>query len=64
MLLDTSNCLVVNEPGADRMAVGVLGAADLTVVVTEDAVLVAPNARVQEVRKLVARLREEGRRQV
>ncbi len=64
VLLDTSNCLIINEPGAERMAVGILGASDLTVVVTEDAVLVAPNARVQDVRKLVARLREEGRRQV
>jgi mannose-1-phosphate guanylyltransferase len=64
VLLDTSNCLIVNEPGAERMAVGILGASDLTVVVTEDAVLIAPNARVQDVRKLVARLREEGRRQV
>jgi mannose-1-phosphate guanylyltransferase/mannose-6-phosphate isomerase len=54
---DAQNCVVHS---ADRLT-AVLGAKDLVVVSTPDAVLVLPRARAQEVRDLVARLKSEKR---
>ena len=60
---DSEGCIVYNEPGADTMAVGVVGAEDLCVVVTKDAVLVVPKDRAQDVRQIVRKLREKDRPQ-
>ncbi|MGB1561420.1 MAG: mannose-1-phosphate guanylyltransferase/mannose-6-phosphate isomerase [Sinimarinibacterium flocculans] len=46
---------------AEGRLVGALGVDDLVIVETQDAVLVARRDRVQDVRRLVARLREQGR---
>jgi mannose-1-phosphate guanylyltransferase/mannose-6-phosphate isomerase len=54
---DTSNC-VIHSP--DRLT-AVIGADDLVVVATPDAVLVVPRARAQEVRELVAQLKTAKR---
>ena len=54
---DARNCVIHS---ADRLT-AVLGADDLVVVSTPDAVLVAPRARSQEVRELVAKLKSEKR---
>lgn len=62
--VDASNCVVYNEPGVERMAVGVLGVEGLVVVVCEDGVLVLPKERSQDVRLIVKRLRDQGRNQV
>jgi mannose-1-phosphate guanylyltransferase len=56
VLIDSSNCIVYNEPGKERMAVSVIGAENLVVVVADDAVLVVPKDRAQEVRKAVDEL--------
>jgi mannose-1-phosphate guanylyltransferase/mannose-6-phosphate isomerase len=53
----TSNCYLRSEKGL----VAAIGVADLVVVATDDAVMVAPRNRTQEVRQLVARLRAESR---
>jgi mannose-1-phosphate guanylyltransferase/mannose-6-phosphate isomerase len=50
---DTRNCVIHS---VDRLT-AVLGADDLVVVSTPDAVLVVPRARAQEVRELVAKLK-------
>ena len=50
---DTRNCVIHS---ADRLT-AVVGADDLVVVSTPDAVLVVPRARAQEVRELVAKLK-------
>ncbi|HZU87774.1 MAG TPA: mannose-1-phosphate guanylyltransferase/mannose-6-phosphate isomerase [Stellaceae bacterium] len=55
--LDTRNCYLRSEGGL----VAALGVEDLVVVATGDAVMVAPRARAQEVKQLVARLACEGR---
>lgn len=60
VLIDSSNCIVVNEPGAEAVAVAVVGASDLVVVVTEDGVLVVPKKRAQSVRAAVKALRDAG----
>jgi mannose-1-phosphate guanylyltransferase/mannose-6-phosphate isomerase len=54
---DARNCVIHS---ADRLT-AVLGANDLVVVSTADAVLVVPRARAQEVRELVGRLKNAKR---
>jgi mannose-1-phosphate guanylyltransferase/mannose-6-phosphate isomerase len=56
---DAQNCVIHSS---DRLT-AVLGAKDLVVVSTPDAVLVLPRSRAQEVRELVARLKSEARRE-
>jgi mannose-1-phosphate guanylyltransferase/mannose-6-phosphate isomerase len=56
-LVDSSGCYV----RADGRHVAVLGAKDLVIVETKDALLVAARARSQEVKEVVARLEREGR---
>ncbi|MBV8888706.1 MAG: mannose-1-phosphate guanylyltransferase/mannose-6-phosphate isomerase [Alphaproteobacteria bacterium] len=55
-----SGCYLRSEAGL----VAAVGIEDLIVVVTGDAVMVAPRNRSQEVRRLVARLIEKGREEV
>src|SRR6187399_2445573 len=57
LLEDTANCYV----HADSRLVAALGLRDLVIVETADAVLVAPRAKVQDVKKIVARLKSAGR---
>jgi len=57
ILVDTQNTIV---HAAGRM-VAVVGLQDVVVVETEDAVLVCPRDRAQDVREIVARLREADR---
>ncbi len=54
---DTRNCYLRSEAGL----LAAIGVKDLVVVVTGDAVMLAPRDRTQEVRQLVARLVEERR---
>jgi mannose-1-phosphate guanylyltransferase/mannose-6-phosphate isomerase len=56
--VDSSGCLLM---GSEHM-VAAVGVSDLIVVDTEDALLVCPRGRSQEVRKVVDRLRGDGRR--
>jgi mannose-1-phosphate guanylyltransferase/mannose-6-phosphate isomerase len=56
-ILDAQNCVAHAE---DRLTV-LLGVEDLVVVTTADAVLVLPRARAEDVKKLVAMLKERGR---
>ena len=46
---------------SDRQLVAAIGLDDMVVVATDDAVLVAPKSRDQDVRKVVERLKAEGR---
>jgi mannose-1-phosphate guanylyltransferase/mannose-6-phosphate isomerase len=57
LLEDTQQCYV----HADSRLVAALGLHDMVIVETADAVLVAPRARVQDVKKLVARIKAAGR---
>jgi mannose-1-phosphate guanylyltransferase/mannose-6-phosphate isomerase len=54
---DAKNCYLRSEAGL----VAALGVEDLVVVATEDAVMLAPKGRAQDVRRLVARLVRENR---
>jgi len=57
LLEDTVNSYV----HADSRLVAALGLHDMVIVETADAVLVAPKAKVQDVKKLVARIKAAGR---
>jgi mannose-1-phosphate guanylyltransferase/mannose-6-phosphate isomerase len=57
LLEDTSGCYV----HADSRLVAALGLHDMVIVETADAVLVAPRAKVQDVKKLVSRIKAAGR---
>jgi mannose-1-phosphate guanylyltransferase len=61
ILVDAHDCIVYNEPGAERMAVAVIGLDDVVVATTQDGVLVCRKDRAQEVRRAVAELRKRGR---
>ena len=54
---DSSGCYLYSE----SRLVAVVGLQDHVVIETKDAVLVAPQSRVQDVKKLVFRLKEQGR---
>jgi mannose-1-phosphate guanylyltransferase/mannose-6-phosphate isomerase len=54
---DSQGCYLYSE----SRLVAVVGLSDHVVVETKDAVLVAPKSRVQDVKKLVSRLKEAGR---
>jgi mannose-1-phosphate guanylyltransferase/mannose-6-phosphate isomerase len=58
LVVDSQNCLVDSRGGR---LVAVVGASNLVVVDTGDAVLVVPADRVQAVKAVVERLRAEGR---
>lgn len=57
LLEDTSGCYV----HADSRLVAALGLHDMVIVETADAVLVAPRGKVQDVKKLVMRIKAAGR---
>ena len=64
LLIDSHNSIVYNELGPEAMAVGVIGADNLVLVVTRDAVLVVPKDRVQEVKKLMTELKARNASQL
>jgi len=60
VLIDAEDCIVYNAPGAERMAVSVVGMRGTVVVATEDGVLVIPKERSEEVKKAVEALRDRN----
>lgn len=66
VLVDCEDCIVYNETAGDPhdRAVAVVGARDLVVVATPDAVLVMPKDRAQDVRRAVAELKERNAAQL
>ncbi len=55
---DAKNCVVYAE---GRRLVGLLGVEDLVVVAVDDAVLVCPKSRAEDVKRLLQQLRDRGR---
>ena len=64
VLIDCNNVTVINQAGAEQMAVGVLGLENIIVVATEDGVLVCHKDRAQDVRRVVAELKQRNAPQV
>jgi len=55
--IDTSGCLIF---GRDKKIIVTLGVDDLVIVDTEDALLICPKSRAQEVKKVVDELKLRG----
>lgn len=64
LAIDCEDTIVYNAVGPEQMAVAVIGAEDLIVVVTDDAVLVARKDRAQDVRRVVRMLRDRNSRHI
>ena len=64
ILIDAKDNIVYNEPGAEEMAVAVVGVEGLAVVVTRDGVLVIPKERAQDVKQVVGELKRSGASQL
>jgi mannose-1-phosphate guanylyltransferase len=64
IVVESEDCIVYNEVGPEAMAVGVIGVEDLVVVVTQDAVLVMPKDRAQDVRRVVKELKDRQAKQL
>lgn len=60
LLIDSKGCVVCSE---DRM-IAVVGAEDLVVIDSGDALLVCPRDRVQDVREVVKELKKQGREEL
>lgn len=61
--VDASNNIVVSEgTGADGRVTALIGVSDLIVVHTDTATLIVPKDRAEDVKKLVARLRDDPNR--
>ena len=60
VLVDTQGTLIYSP----RKLVAAIGLADLVIVETEDALLICPCARAQDVREVVRTLREKGRKEL
>ncbi len=61
VVIDSHRCVVYDEL-SDGRVVAVLGAKDLVVVATDDAILVCPKDQAQQVRAVVEHLKEKNRR--
>lgn len=64
VLLDCHNSIVYNAPGQKKMAVAAVGLEDIIVVVNDDAVLIMPKDKAQDVRKAVITLRDRNATQL
>jgi mannose-1-phosphate guanylyltransferase len=65
LLLDSKNCVVYNQTSTNESAeqkplVAGLGLENMVIAVTDDAILVLPRDRAQDVKKIVAQLKEQG----
>lgn len=58
-LLETNNSIVLNLTHKNDVVLAALGLEDFAVVATDDAIMICPKERVQEVRKLVQKLRND-----
>ncbi len=64
VLHETRDCIVYNDAGAEKMAVGVVGVEGLVIVTTPDGVLVMPKERAQDVREVVKALKARNAQQL
>lgn len=55
--IDTSGCIIY---GSDKKLIATIGIDDLVIIDTEDALLICPKGRSQEVKKAVEELKERG----
>lgn len=59
--IDTSGCIIY---GKEEKMIATIGVDDLVIIDTDDALLVCPKSRSQDVKKVIAELKERGERYV
>lgn len=64
VVIDSERCIVYNEPGAEDIAVSVVGMTDTVIVVSKDGILVVPKDKAQNVKKAVRELRDRKAEQL
>ena len=65
IVVDSRGCIVYNDADAEPpRVVALVGAEDLVVVATRDAILVMPKNRAQDVREVVAELKRQDASQL
>lgn len=64
IVIDSRNCIVYNDSGSEKTAVGVIGVEGLAVIVSDDGVLVVPKDKAQDVRKVVSELKKRNSKQL
>lgn len=64
IVMDCSGSIIYNASGESKIAVAAVGLKDMVVVVDDDAVLVLPKTRTQDVRDVVAALRARDAKQL
>ena len=64
ILLNSRDCIVYNDFREDEMIVAAVGVENIAIVLTDDALLVVPKEHSQDVRHVVAELRDLGGKQV
>lgn len=57
--VDCSNVTIINEPGAEHMAVGAVGLSDIIIVTTKDGILVCHKDRAQDVKQITETLKKQ-----
>lgn len=57
---DAEECIVINKSARGNQVIGLIGLDNVVVVSTDDAVLVVAKDRVQDVKKIVAQLKEKN----
>lgn len=64
VVMDCTSSIIYNSPGQSKIAVAAVGLKDMVVVVDDDAVLIMPKTRTQDVRDVVAALRARSAKQL
>ncbi len=64
VLVESRGNIVINEAGAEHIAVGIVGAENLIVIISRDSVLVASKSSAQDVRLVARELKRRGAKQV
>lgn len=59
--IDVENSIIINSSESSKMVVTVLGVSEIVVAATDDAIMICPKNRVQEVKRLVDKLKQENK---
>jgi mannose-1-phosphate guanylyltransferase len=60
-LIDVDNSIVINSSEKSDMIVAALGISELVVAATDDAIMICPKGRVQEVKRIVEKLQNDSK---
>jgi mannose-1-phosphate guanylyltransferase len=59
-LIEVENSIIINASEKSDMIVTALGVSDIVIAATDDAVMICPKGRVQEVKRIVDKVKEKN----